>query len=643
MDNSATNTVYHDILKTYWGYDDFRPLQLDIITSVGEGRDTLGLMPTGGGKSITFQVPAMAMEGICIVVTPLIALMKDQVENLQKRGIRALSIYSGMQQHEIVTALDNCELGDYKFLYVSPERLGTELFLKRIQFLNVCMIVVDESHCISQWGYDFRPAYLKIADLRKYIPNAPILALTATATPEVATDIQEQLLFKEKNLFKKSFERKNLVYVVRETEDKPSQLLTILRNVPGTAVVYVRSRKKTKEFSDFLNSNGISADYFHAGLENDDKDKKQAAWKEGSCRVIVATNAFGMGIDKANVRSVVHMDVPDSLEAYYQEAGRAGRDEKRAYAVLLYNNTDKTKLKKWIIDTFPETERIKEVYQALGNFFQLGVQSGLNLVFPFNLQEFCLTFHFPIAPTYNALKILELAGYIELTEEIDNPSQLMFTANKEELYQFRNRNQIFDRLIEVLLRSYTGVFTDMVHINEEIIAQRLGYTRDEVYNNLIALSKYHIINYIPFKKTPFLIYTREREFTEKIVLPDSVYTDRKKRYVEKIEKVLEYATSTTVCRSQLLLSYFEQKNTEPCGQCDVCLAKRRQTLTTPVFQKLASKIIDLLRTQPLSIKQLAAQINGKETTIIEAVRLLIDDGKIRQNDKMLLEIAEKTN
>ncbi|MDI9537234.1 MAG: ATP-dependent DNA helicase RecQ, partial [Bacteroidota bacterium] len=417
MDNSATNTVYHDILKTYWGYDDFRPLQLDIITSVGEGRDTLGLMPTGGGKSITFQVPAMAMEGICIVVTPLIALMKDQVENLQKRGIRALSIYSGMQQHEIVTALDNCELGDYKFLYVSPERLGTELFLKRIQFLNVCMIVVDEAHCISQWGYDFRPAYLKIADLRKHIPDAPILALTATATPEVATDIQEQLLFKEKNLFKKSFERKNLVYVVRETEDKPSQLLTILRNVPGTAVVYVRSRKKTKEFSDFLNSNGISADYFHAGLENDDKDKKQAAWKEGSCRVIVATNAFGMGIDKANVRSVVHMDVPDSLEAYYQEAGRAGRDEKRAYAVLLYNNTDKTKLKKRIIDTFPEIERIKEVYQALGNFFQLGVQSGLNLVFPFNLQEFCLTFHFPIAPTYNALKILELAGYIELTEE----------------------------------------------------------------------------------------------------------------------------------------------------------------------------------------------------------------------------------
>ena len=340
MDNSATNTVYHDILKTYWGYDDFRSLQLDIITSVGEGRDTLGLMPTGGGKSITFQVPAMAMEGICIVVTPLIALMKDQVENLQKRGIRALSIYSGMQQHEIVTALDNCELGDYKFLYVSPERLGTELFLKRIQFLNVCMIVVDEAHCISQWGYDFRPAYLKIADLRKHIPDAPILALTATATPEVATDIQEQLLFKEKNLFKKSFERKNLVYVVRETEDKPSQLLTILRNVPGTAVVYVRSRKKTKEFSDFLNSNGISADYFHAGLENDDKDKKQAAWKEGSCRVIVATNAFGMGIDKSNVSFVIHYNMPKDIESYYQEAGRSGRDGEPAECVILYSGND---------------------------------------------------------------------------------------------------------------------------------------------------------------------------------------------------------------------------------------------------------------------------------------------------------------
>ncbi|MDD3406186.1 MAG: RecQ family ATP-dependent DNA helicase [Paludibacteraceae bacterium] len=643
MDNSASKTIYHNILKQYWGYDDFRPLQLDIIKSIGSGKDTLGLMPTGGGKSITFQVPTLAMNGICIVITPLIALMKDQVENLRQKGIKATAIYSGMQQSDILTALDNCELGDYKFLYVSPERLGTDLFLKRLKFLKICMIAVDESHCISQWGYDFRPAYLKIAEIRKFIPQVPILALTATATPEVADDIQKRLLFKENNLLQKSFERKNLVYVVRETEDKLSQLLNILKKVSGTSVVYVRSRKKTKEISDFLTDNHIPSDYFHAGLDNTEKDKKQAAWKNGTCRVIVATNAFGMGIDKADVRSVIHMDLPDSLEAYFQEAGRAGRDEKRAYAVLLYNNTDKTKLQKRIADTFPEPERIKNVYQALGNFFQLGVQSGLDLVFPFNLQYFCLTFHFPITPTYNALKILELAGYIELTEELDNPSKLMFTVDKNELYNLRSKDPDIDQLIEVILRSYTGVFADMIHINEEIIAQRLNTTREHVYDQLTTLSKLHIINYIPFKKTPFLIYKIEREFTEKIVLPDTIYKTRKERYIGRINKVLEYATATNICRSQILLNYFGQKNNKPCGQCDICLAHKANKITTQAFNQLTNTICCTLQKNPQSIKQLVSQINGKEDKITQAVRILLDEGKIKQNEQMLLELNSKKN
>lgn len=639
MEEAVPKTIYHEVLKKYWGYDDFRPLQLDIIQSVGSGNDTLGLMPTGGGKSITFQVPTLAMDGLCIVVTPLIALMKDQVENLRHRGVRAAAIYSGMQQSEILTALDNCELGDYKFLYVSPERLETELFLQRIKFLKICMIAVDESHCISQWGYDFRPSYLKIAEIRKFIPDVPILALTATATREVADDIQFQLHFKKKNLFQKSFERKNLVYVVRQTEDKMSQLLNILNKVQGTSVVYVRSRKRTKEISDFLVRNGISADFFHAGLENEEKDKKQEAWKNGSCRVIVATNAFGMGIDKAEVRSVVHIDLPDSLEAYFQEAGRAGRDEKKAFAVLLYNNVDKTKLKKRIADSFPTIDKVKEIYETLGNFFQLGVQSGLDKVYPFDLQDFCITCHLPINPTFSALKILELAGYIELTEEIDNPSKLMFVVDRDELYDFRSRNPLADKVIEVILRSYTGVFADMVHINENLIAQRLNATRDEVYNLLISLSKQQIINYIPFKKTPFLIYKKEREFTNKLVIPDSVYKTRKERFESKIEHVINYAESTDVCRSRLLLDYFGQKDSVPCGQCDVCLAKKRKEMETEAFRKVAEKILNSLIQKPLTIKQLTSQIGEVEATTIQVARTLLDSGKIRQNNELLLEKA----
>lgn len=488
------------ILKQYWGYDCFRELQGDIISSVGAGKDTLGLMPTGGGKSITFQVPALAKEGICIVVTPLIALMKDQVENLKKRRIKAAAIYAGMTKAEIMTTLDNCQYGDYKFLYVSPERLATELFINRIQHLSVNLLAIDESHCISQWGYDFRPSYLKIAEIREHLPNVPVLALTATATPEVVKDIQEKLHFPQENVFQKSFERKNVAYVVRHTEDKLEQLLKILSSVKGTSIVYVRDRKKTKEIADLLNGKGITAEHFHAGLTHDTKDARQARWKSGETRVIVSTNAFGMGIDKPDVRTVVHLDLPDSLEAYFQEAGRAGRDEKKAYAILLYNKTDDTKIKKRINDSFPDKERVKLTYDKLGYYFELGVDSGEGAVFPFNLNDFCIKFKLPMLPTYSALKTLEQAEYLELTDEMDNPSRLMFIMGREDLYSFQVNNPELDKLMQILLRSYTGLFTEYAHINEDMLAKRMESTRQTVYDQLILLSKYGVISYIPAKK-----------------------------------------------------------------------------------------------------------------------------------------------
>ena len=631
-------SVYHDILKTYWGYDDFRPLQLDIIESVGSGRDTLGLMPTGGGKSITFQVPALAMEGVCIVVTPLIALMKDQVENLRARGVKATAIYSGMSQAEIMTAFENCELGDYKFLYVSPERLGTDLFKKRIKFLKISMIAVDESHCISQWGYDFRPSYLKIADIRSELPGVPVLALTATATPEVVDDIQVRLHFPAKNVFRKSFERKNLTYVVRNVEDKLEQLLRILQRVPGTSVVYVRSRKRTKEISDYLLQQGISSDYYHAGLSDDEKDRKQQAWKSGACRVIVSTNAFGMGIDKPDVRTVIHIDLPDTLEAYFQEAGRAGRDEKRAYAVLLYNKTDETKLKKRIADEFPEKEFIAKVYQTLADYYKIGIGSGFEAVFPINPQQFCIDCHLPLNPTYNALKMLQLAGYIELTEELDNPSKLMFTVLRDQLYNFRMHNAAADQLIEVLLRSYTGVFADMVHINEEVIGQRLGWTRQKVYDQLCFLAQNGIVKYVPFKKTPLLIYTQPRVDSARIVLPKQVYEERRERYVRRIKAVLRYANETQLCRSQLLLDYFGETGSHRCGQCDTCIAQRANKLNAQRFAELEQHITAELEANPQSIQALVQKIDGAENDVVQAVRHLLDQQKLEQNAQMKLSV-----
>ena len=623
------------ILKQYWGYDEFRPLQGDIIKSIASGKDTLGLMPTGGGKSLTFQVPTMVMDGVCIVVTPLIALMKDQVENLKKRNIAAAAIYSGMSNADIQITLDNCVFEAYKFLYVSPERLATPLFLQKIKQARVCMIAVDESHCISQWGYDFRPSYLRIADLREHLEGVPVLALTATATPEVVDDIQEKLGFKEKNLFQKSFSRTNLAYVVRTTENKDEHLLKILKAVPGTSVVYVRNRKKTKEIADFLVVNGISAEHFHAGLKNETKDERQNRWKKGETRVIVSTNAFGMGIDKAEVRSVIHMDLPDTIEAYFQEAGRAGRDEKKAYAVMLYNNGDAVKMRKRVSDSFPGKEMVLKVYESLCNYLEIGVGSGLDAVFAFDIADFCVKFRLPILISYNCLKILQQAGYIDLTDEQENSSRVIFTVGKDDLYKFKHSTQQ-ERLIHILLRSYTGLFTDPAYVNEDLLAMRLDCKRDDIYNQLISLSKEGIIQYIPRKKTPFLTFTLERIDIDRVTLGKEVYDDRRDRYIARVKSVLDYAKEENICRSQVLLSYFGEKNTQACGQCDICLKKKENTITTEDFDQIQDQIINILQNESLTTNALLKRIKAKENKTLQVIRFLIDNEKIIENERMLL-------
>ena len=581
-------------------------------------------MPTGGGKSITFQVPALAMEGICIVVTPLIALMKDQVDNLRRLGIKATAVYSGMTRQEIIAQLENCIFGDYKFLYVSPERLGTDIFKSKLQAMNVCLLVIDESHCISQWGYDFRPSYLSIADIREDLPGVPVLALTATATPEVVNDIQERLHFREKNVFRKSFVRKNLSYIVRQTEDKINSLIYILGKVPGTAIVYVRNRKRTKEIAVLLQQAGISADFFHAGLNRDDKNLRQSRWKNNECRVIVSTNAFGMGIDKPDVRLVVHMDMPGSLEEYYQEAGRAGRDEQRAYAVALCSNIDCTKLKKRLADEFPDRDFISRVYDALGNYYQIAMGFGLDTVHDFSLVDFCTAYKFSHLQAHHALKILELAGYIEYTEEQENASRLVFTATRDELYKYLHQDKKTDEVIQTILRSYTGLFSDYVYINEGLISTRTGLSQQEIYEVLVGLSKYRIVNYIPHKKTPLIIYTRTREEIKYLSIPRSAYEERKERFESRINRVMEYINENRICRSRMLISYFGEKGTSDCGCCDVCLAKNDSGLNNHTFNAIRDALQEALTDSPQEAKKLTENLPFPADKIITVIRYLAD-------------------
>lgn len=568
-------TDFRQILRRYWGYPDFRGIQRDIIESIAAGRDTLGLMPTGGGKSITFQVPALAMDGLCLVVTPLIALMKDQVENLRRRDIRAAAIYSGQTREEILNTMDNAVFGAYKFLYVSPERLVTSVFMNKVQRMHVSLITVDEAHCISQWGYDFRPHYLRIAELRKLLPGVPVLALTATATTEVVNDILEKLAFRAPNVFKMSFARKNLRYIVRPTDDKKGELLHILTCVPGSAIVYTRNRRGTHEIADFLQQNGISAHYFHAGLTSLDKDTRQESWLRDDVRVMVATNAFGMGIDKPDVRVVVHLDVPDSVEAYFQEAGRGGRDGLTSYAVLLTDRFDPRQLRSHVPQTFPDREYIRRVYADLSYFFQIAEGEAEGRTFDFDIDRFCRVFHhFPVV-LVSALQLLTRAGYIHFSAEDENSSRVIFIMRRDELYNVDYLTPDEDRVLNALLRQYGGFFADYVPIEEDRLADRCQITADAVYHILCSLTRRRILNYVPHKDRPQITYTMRRIDTQYVEISRDIYEVRRDNYVRRIEAMVGYITETDLCRSRYLLRYFDDEGPD-CGHCDVCLARRGQ-------------------------------------------------------------------
>ena len=637
------------ILKQYWGYDDFRGIQREIIESIGSGHDTLGLMPTGGGKSVTFQVPALAQEGVCIVITPLIALMKDQVQNLRRRGIRAAAVYSGMSQDEIVMTLENAVFGAVKLLYVSPERLSSELFIHKLRHIKVSFICVDEAHCISQWGYDFRPSYLAISMIRREVPTAPVLALTATATPEVVEDIQDKLRIPDMveqqgsagrqghafNVFRMSFERKNLAYVVRYVNDKEQQMLHILKNIQGSAIVYTRSRRRTKELATMLCNAGLSATFFHAGLENAEKDSRQKDWQADKTRIIVATNAFGMGIDKPDVRIVIHADCPDSIEAYFQEAGRAGRDGKKAYAILLFNNSDRQKLLKRISDNFPEKDEIREVYDHLAYFYQIGVGSGYNVVFEFPIEKFCHAFHHFPTRVVSALKILNRAGYIEYKSEEDNSSRVRFCLERDDLYRLRDNAPNEDAVIVALLRNYSGLFNDYSNIDEAFLAQQTGLTRPQVYLALKELARKRIIDFIPEKATPLVRYLQRREDSEHLLFPPGIYDELKARFTTRIHRIIDYATADDKCRSRMLLRYFGEEQQEECGQCDVCLERRKDPRTPQELAEARNRILELLADRQGHHVSALHDIPLPYSVIEKALETLVMEEEIVDDDGML--------
>ncbi len=632
----------HQLLQQYWGYKTFRPLQEDIISSALQGKDTLALLPTGGGKSLCFQIPALAQEGICIVISPLIALMKDQVENLTNKGVKAIAITSEMQKREIDIALDNCVYGNVKLLYLSPERLETEIVKVRLQKMKINLIAIDEAHCISQWGYDFRPSYLKIKELRTLLPKVPVLALTATATPKVVKDIQEQLLFKKQNVFQKSFERKNLSYIVLNEEDKIGRLLKIAKNLKGSGIVYVRNRKKTQEIAGYLKSHKISSDFYHAGIDAKQRSQKQNDWMQNKTRIIVCTNAFGMGIDKPDVEFVIHVDVPDSLEAYFQEAGRAGRNEKKAYAILLYHNADAAELEHHINTTFPEISEIKKTYQALANHYQIAVGAGLGLVFNFDIANFCDTYNLQAITVFNSLKIIEREGYISMSDAFYQPSRIKIELDRDELYKFQLASPIYDVFIKLLLRSHIGLFDNFVKINEFELAKKSNTSRDNIIKKLNYLHQQKVITYIPQTELPQIRFEQERIDAKQLTLAKENFSLLKKLATERMQAVIHYAGSTHKCRSQLLLAYFGETDTERCNQCDVCLEENKKTLHADEFETISNQIKELLSIHSLSLENLVNSLTeGNEEKRIKTIRWLLDNEELKYDDENKLFIVER--
>ena len=636
---------YKEILKRYWGYDDFRGVQQQIIESIGLGRDTLGLMPTGGGKSLTFQVPAMALEGVCIVVTPLIALMKDQVHHLHQKGILAAAVYSGMQHDDILRVLENCILGRTKFLYVSPERLSSELFVTKLRHMRVSFITVDEAHCISQWGYDFRPSYLEIAKIRTLLPDVPVLALTATATPQVVEDICAKLSSPNSStsnttptrdtsfsVFRMSFERKNLTYLVKNATDKLQELIHTFTHTSGSAIVYVRSRRRARELAQELCNAGLSATFYHAGLEHEVKDQRQRDWQNDRTRIIVATNAFGMGIDKPDVRLVMHYDCPDSIEAYFQEAGRAGRDGLPAQAILLYNNSDNTKLTKRIDDTFPPKEEIRQVYEHLAYFFQIATGDGFGVTREFNIDMFCQRFHhFPVR-VHSALQILQRAGYIEYDAAPDQQTRVRFLLERQDLYQLENLTDNEDRLIVSLLRNYGGLFADFGYIDEALISQQCGLRPIELHEVFKSLSNKHIIQYIPRRQVPTIHYLQRRDDPEHLQFSADIYEHRLEQYRQRILAMLNYMQDTDHCRSRLLLEYFGETNTHDCGQCDICLDRQNNTIASQLSSSASEAILQLLSDGHRHHLTELHRLSFPTEAIDAALRQLLAEEQIHHND-----------
>ena len=624
--------IYRETLARYWGFTSFRPLQEDIIDAVVSGNDVIGLLPTGGGKSVTYQVPPVATGGLCLVITPLIALMKDQVTRLKSMNIKAMAIHSGMTREEVEISLDNCLYGDYRLLYVSPERLQTPLFRARLPRFNFTMVAVDEAHCISQWGYDFRPSYLHIAEIREILGDkVPFLALTATATPQVVKDIAARLKLKNPRILQTSFRRANITYVVREIEDKSAYVLRSLRKEQGSGIIYVNSRKRSKEVAEMLVANDIHADFYHAGLPQEMRDRKQTAWSTGEVRVIVATNAFGMGIDKADVRFVIHWDCPDSVEAYYQESGRAGRDGKPSFAVLLWSQDENRRLTDSVRIKFPPVEKIKDVYDAVGNFYQLPVGSGKNSVHDFDLWKFVTAFRFSVTETYNSLNFLQKEGYLEFTDEINNPSRVHFVVSRDDLYKFQVANEEYDRFIKLLLRTYSGMFSEFVPINEENLSNRSGMTREAIYQYLLRLTSQGIIHFIPGKKSPLVIFTEERLDRSHLIISPELYLKVKENYVERVARIIDYAENKTRCRSAFLTGYFGEDNGR-CGLCDTCQERNELELSKYEFDLIIDKIKELVGESPMRPEELASAMEIPTEKSARVIRWLLDHEKLLYDD-----------